>query len=64
MMQFIQQFVREEDGQDVVEYGLVLGLVALAGAVGLGLMADQVGALLTSVTTLLTDAVALVPPTL
>jgi Flp pilus assembly pilin Flp len=31
-MQFIKNFIREQEGQDIVEYGLVLGLVALAGA--------------------------------
>jgi Flp pilus assembly pilin Flp len=50
MMQFIQQFVREEDGQDVVEYALVLGLVALAGGGALTLMAGGISGLTDAVT--------------
>ena len=30
-MQFIKNFIREEEGQDVVEYALVIGLVAPRG---------------------------------
>jgi Flp pilus assembly pilin Flp len=41
-MRFIKQFIREDEGQDIVEYGLVLGLVALAGAVALATMGDNV----------------------
>ena len=57
MMQFIRQFVREEEGQDVIEYGLVLGLVALGGAVTLGLIGGQIDGLLVAVNTLLTTAI-------
>ena len=28
-MEFIQQFIREEEGQDVVEYGLLIATIAL-----------------------------------
>ena len=28
-MQFINQFIREEEGQDVLEYGLLMGFVAV-----------------------------------
>ncbi len=28
-MDFIQQFIREEEGQDVVEYGLLIATIAL-----------------------------------
>jgi Flp pilus assembly pilin Flp len=55
-MQFIKQFIREEDGQDVVEYALVLGLVALAGGVGIGLLTGGIGDLTTAVNVALTDA--------
>lgn len=51
MMKFIQQFVREEEGQDVVEYALVLGLVALAGGAGLTIMAGSIDGLVAAVTT-------------
>jgi pilus assembly protein Flp/PilA len=58
MMQFIQQFVRDEEGQDVVEYALVIGLVALSGTVGLGLLSGDIGTLLGNVGGQLTAAVA------
>jgi Flp pilus assembly pilin Flp len=60
MMKFIQQFVRDEDGQDVVEYALVLGLVALGGGVGLTAMAGGIDLLTAAVTTAIADATALV----
>jgi Flp pilus assembly pilin Flp len=28
-MQFVKQFIREEEGQDVVEYGLLIAAVSL-----------------------------------
>jgi Flp pilus assembly pilin Flp len=28
-MQFVKQFIREEEGQDVVEYGLLVATIAL-----------------------------------
>ena len=49
MMQFIRQFVREEEGQDVVEYALVIGLVALGGGVGLVAFSGQIGEMLNNV---------------
>ena len=35
-MTFLKNFFVEEDGQDMVEYGLVIALVVVAAAVGLG----------------------------
>lgn len=34
-----------ESGQTLVEYGLIIGLVAIAAIVGISLVADQVGSL-------------------
>jgi len=48
-MQFIKSFIREEEGQDVVEYALVIGLVALGGTVGLIAFATQIGDMLNTV---------------
>ena len=28
-MEFLRQFIREEDGQDVVEYGLLIATIAI-----------------------------------
>jgi pilus assembly protein Flp/PilA len=62
-MQFIKNFIREEEGQDVVEYALVIGLVALGGTVGLAALAGDGGinGLLTAVETALTAAAAGIP---
>ena len=49
MKQYLQQFIREEDGQDVVEYALVIGLVALGGTIGLGILSGDISSLLTNV---------------
>ena len=35
-MQFIKQFIREDEGQDVVEYGLLVATVGLVVLVGIG----------------------------
>jgi Flp pilus assembly pilin Flp len=37
MMSLVRRFVREEEGQNVVEYALVLTLVAVAAIAGLTL---------------------------
>jgi Flp pilus assembly pilin Flp len=55
-VQFIKNFIREEEGQDAVEYALVVGLVAVAGAVALGALTGQIDGLVTAVGTLITDA--------
>jgi Flp pilus assembly pilin Flp len=54
-MQFIKQFIREEDGQDLIEYGLVLGVVALAGAGVLTVMGGNVTTILSAASDLLAD---------
>jgi pilus assembly protein Flp/PilA len=61
IMQFIKNFIREEDGQDVIEYALVLGLVALAGAAGLAIIGGQVDGLMTATQDALTAAGAPAP---
>jgi len=62
-MQFIKNFIREEEGQDVVEYALVIGLVALAGTGGLTLLAGDGGinGLLLAVEGALTTAAGTIP---
>jgi pilus assembly protein Flp/PilA len=59
-MRFIKNFIREEEGQDVVEYALVIGLVALAGTAGLTALAGGIDGLLTAVETALGTAAAAV----
>lgn len=45
---------KSKKGQGMVEYGLIIGLVAVALIVGLGLMKDQLVAVFTNITTALT----------
>lgn len=44
---------RDEEGQGMVEYALIIALVAVVAAVGLGLLGTQVDALMDEVTALL-----------
>jgi len=54
-MQFVKSFIREDDGQDVVEYGLLvatIGLVVLVGTQAFGnAISDWFSNLADSVTT-------------
>ena len=43
-MNAIQQFVREEDGQDVVEYGLLIATIAIVVLVGISFFGTQISA--------------------
>ena len=43
-------FLPREEGQGLVEYALILVLVALAAIVMMGLLGDQVGAIFTRIT--------------
>jgi pilus assembly protein Flp/PilA len=60
-MQFMKQFIREEEGQDVLEYGLVLGLVALAGIAVLAALGGQVSTVMTGVQDTFNTALAGTP---
>ncbi|MFW6068643.1 MAG: hypothetical protein ACOC9E_03585 [Chloroflexota bacterium] len=48
-------FLAREDGQGLVEYALVLALVALVLVVILGVFGQQLGVLFTEITTCLPD---------
>jgi Flp pilus assembly pilin Flp len=41
-MQWLQQFVRDEDGQDVVEYGLLIATIAIVVLVGISLFGSHI----------------------
>ena len=43
------QFLRGEEGQDLIEYALVVALVALAAAVGVRVLAGDVGSAFTTI---------------
>ena len=38
----VRRFIREDDGQDLVEYALIVALVALVSAAALGLLQTAV----------------------
>jgi pilus assembly protein Flp/PilA len=38
----IQSFIREDEGQDLIEYALVVALIALAATAGMGTLAKSI----------------------
>ena len=40
-VQFVQSFLREEDGAAAIEYGLIAALIAVAIIVGAGLLGTE-----------------------
>ena len=52
----IRAFLKEEDGQDLVEYSLLLAFIGLAATAVLGTVSKDVTALWTKVNTSLTTA--------
>ena len=44
-MQILKRFIKDENGQALSEYGLILGLVALAAIAVLGLFSKQIVAI-------------------
>ena len=41
-MEFVRQFIREEDGQDVVEYGLLIATIAIVVLIGVGIFGGNI----------------------
>ena len=48
------QMFREENGQDLIEYALVVALIAFAGAAGMNTVATKINAAFTNIGTKLT----------
>jgi Flp pilus assembly pilin Flp len=55
-MSFLKIFLTEEDGQDMVEYGLVLAAVVAVGAIVFAAFSTNVQAGFTSIETAITSA--------
>jgi pilus assembly protein Flp/PilA len=53
-MQTLRDVLKEEDGQDMVEYAIVMGLIALGATVSMKALATTIGTAFTSVGTKLT----------
>jgi len=56
MIQFMNRFWQEEEGQDLVEYSLLLAFIALAAVTILGTVQKNINTLWTNVNTGLTTA--------
>ena len=48
-MREMMKFLKDEDGQGMVEYGLIIGLIAVAAIVVLGLLGTKIKTLFSSV---------------
>ena len=53
MLSWMQRLIMREEGQDLVEYALVLALIALAAIVGMNTLADDINTALVNVGTTL-----------
>jgi pilus assembly protein Flp/PilA len=51
MRKFFLRFCREQDGQDLIEYALIVALIALAATAGMGAVATQINKGFTSIGT-------------
>ena len=57
---FVNSFLKEEDGQDLVEYSLLLAFIGLGAVVVLGTVKTSIQSLFTAVNTKLTSTTAVV----
>jgi Flp pilus assembly pilin Flp len=56
MKKFILRFWRDEKGQDLVEYALLLSVLAIAGAAGLSALATTINTVWTTTNTALSGS--------
>lgn len=56
LFNFVKSFVREEEGQDLLEYALLVALIALVAVAAITLTGTNVNAIFTNI------AAALAPP--
>jgi pilus assembly protein Flp/PilA len=54
----MQNLMAEEEGQDLIEYALVVALIAFAATVGMGTLASDINSAFTNIGTMLTSATA------
>ncbi|MCM3790383.1 Flp family type IVb pilin [Domibacillus indicus] len=50
MLELMKGLIIEEEGQGMTEYGLILGLIAIAAVAALGLLGDDIGATFKDIT--------------
>jgi pilus assembly protein Flp/PilA len=53
----LQNFLTREEGQDLVEYALVVALIAFAAIGGMGTLANKINTAFTNIGTSLTAAI-------
>lgn len=53
----LQNFINREDGQDLVEYALVVALIAFAAIGGMGTLANDINKAFSDIGTKLTSSV-------
>jgi pilus assembly protein Flp/PilA len=51
MSNLLHRFVREDDGQDLVEYAMLIALIALAVVAGVGALATAINTQYTNIST-------------
>jgi Flp pilus assembly pilin Flp len=49
MKNLIQRFIREEDGQDMVEYAFLIVFIAFAAVLAMGVLAGGIGNLFNNI---------------
>jgi pilus assembly protein Flp/PilA len=54
----IQSILKGEEGQDLIEYALVVALIAFAATVGMGTLASDINSAFSTIGTKLTAATA------
>jgi pilus assembly protein Flp/PilA len=58
LISFLLEFLREEEGQDLIEYALLVALIALVCVVALTAAGSQVNTIFENIKTRLTTAAA------
>ena len=53
-MKSVQQFLRDEGGQDVVEYGLLIATIAIVVLIGVGIFGSQISSWFATLATRIT----------
>jgi pilus assembly protein Flp/PilA len=56
LVAFVKSFARNEEGQDLLEYALLVALIALIAIGGVTLAGQSVNVIFTNIATALTDA--------
>jgi pilus assembly protein Flp/PilA len=51
MSRLLRRFVREDEGQDLVEYAMLITLIALVAVVGVGALGTAISAYYTTIST-------------